>query len=97
MTKFGKTTLVTYDNFEQMLTFKHSLFGHFIQQANYIWYLGGALTGLPGYQISLGSCTKWPNSECLNVSIYSKLLCATSVVFPNCVTNYRSINVTKTY
>ena len=36
------------NNFEQMLTFKHSLFGHFIKEANKIWYLG-ALAGLPGY------------------------------------------------
>ena len=36
--------------------------------------------------MSLTSCGKWPNSECLKVSICSKLLCTTSVVFPNWVT-----------
>ena len=46
-----------------------------------LWYLRGALTGLPGYQISLASSAKWPNSTaCLKVST---LLYATNVVFPN--------------
>ena len=42
------------------LTFKYMylLFGHLLQEANGTRYLGGALTGLPGYQISLASCTK---------------------------------------
>ena len=36
VTQYGKTTLVAHNtwNFEQMLTFQHSLFGHFIQEAN---------------------------------------------------------------
>ena len=51
VTRFEKTHVMMHDNFEQTLTFKHSLFGHFIQQANTIWYKGGALTGLPRYKI----------------------------------------------
>ena len=47
-----------HNNFEQTIIFKHMLFGHFTQESNYIWYLGEALTGLPGYQISLASCAK---------------------------------------
>ena len=39
--------LVVHNNLEQTLSFKHSLFGHFIKDTNEIWYLGGALTGLP--------------------------------------------------
>ena len=77
VTQFGKTTLVAHNNFEQTLIFKHSLF---IQEANEIWYLGGALAAVPGYQISLASGVKWPNSECLKVRLCSKLICATSVV-----------------
>ena len=38
VTKFGKTTLVAHNNFEQTLTFKHSLFGNFAQEANEIGY-----------------------------------------------------------
>ena len=53
-----KTTLVVQNNFEQTLNFKHSLFGHFIHEVNKMWYLGGALTALPGYQIALTSCAK---------------------------------------
>ena len=44
VTKFGKTTIVVHNNFEQTLTFKHSLFGHFAQQANEIWYPGRSVT-----------------------------------------------------
>ena len=29
VTQFGKTTLVAHNDFKQMLTFKHSLYGHF--------------------------------------------------------------------
>ena len=46
-----------------MLIFNHLLFGHFVLEDNKIWYLEGALTGLPRYKISLASCSKWPNSE----------------------------------
>ena len=38
MTQFGKTTLAVHNKFEQMLTFKQSLFGHFAQEANEIWF-----------------------------------------------------------
>lgn len=41
-----------------------------------IWYLEGALSGLPGYQILSAFCEKWLNYEHLNVCICSKLLCA---------------------
>ena len=37
VTQFGKTTLVAYNNFEKMLTFKLLLFGHFAQKGNEIW------------------------------------------------------------
>ena len=56
-------------NFEQTLTFKCLLFGHYMQEANEIWSLEGALTGLLRYQISLASCTKWPNNVFLKLSI----------------------------
>ena len=39
------------NNFEVMLTFKLSLFGHFAQKANEIWYPGGPVNAPPGYQI----------------------------------------------
>ena len=77
-----KTTVVAHNNFEQTFTFQHLLFGHFIQEVNYIWYLGGALSHLPAYHISLVSCVKWPNSECLKVSICSKLSCENKCGFP---------------
>ena len=51
--------ILVHNNFEQMLTFKHLLFGHFAQEANEMCHLGGGLTGLPGYYISLASCAKW--------------------------------------
>ena len=51
MTQFGKTTLLVHNNFEQTLTFKHSLFGHFAQEANEIWYPGRPVNAPPRYQI----------------------------------------------
>ena len=64
-----------------MLTFKHSLFGYFAQEVNAIWYPGRAVNASPRYHILLTSCIKWPNSECLKLSVCSKLFCTTSVVF----------------
>ena len=55
VTQFGKTTLVEHNNFEQTLTFKHSLFGHFAQEINDIWYPGrlvNASPRSPRYQMS---------------------------------------------
>ena len=43
-----ETILVVHNSLaEQTLTFKHLLFGHFMQEANEIWCIGGALTGHP--------------------------------------------------
>ena len=54
---------------EQMLTctyFKHlhCTIWQFIQEANYLWYLGEALTGLPGYLISLAVQNDCIASKC---------------------------------
>ena len=38
-------------NFGQKSTFKCSLFIHFVQEANYIWYPGSATIAPPRYQI----------------------------------------------
>ena len=38
-----------------------------------MWYLKRLIIALPGYQISLTSCTKWKNIEELKKSILSKL------------------------
>ena len=46
-----------YNNFGQMLSLNNQ------KGANWIWYLGGALTGLYGYQTSLSSNAKWLNNE----------------------------------
>ena len=59
-------------NFELMLTSKHSLFSHCVQEANDIWYLGRSVNALPRYQIQFPSYIKWSNSECLKVRICLK-------------------------
>ena len=46
-----------------------------MKQTKFAMYKCRWSTVLPGYQISLVSCAKWPNSDCLKVSICSKLLC----------------------
>ena len=48
---------------------QHSLFGHFTQEANEIWYPGTAVNAPPRYKISI-----------VKVRV---LICTTSVVFPN--------------
>ena len=42
---------------DQMLTFNGLSFCHFVQEVNDIWYLRRLIIALPGYQISLTSCT----------------------------------------
>ena len=65
MTQFWKTTLVAQNNKH----FKHSLSGHYISEATEIWCPGRPVSAPLRFQISLASCAKWPNSECLKVSV----------------------------
>ena len=67
--------LVMSYNFDQTVIFLCSLFGHFVQRANKIWYLRRLILALHGYQISLTSCMKWWNSKWLKTSSWSKLFC----------------------
>ena len=46
-----ESTLVVYNNFEQMLIFNHSIFSHFVQNVNDIWYAGRQVNVPPRYQI----------------------------------------------
>ena len=45
VTQFGKTILVAYNNFEQII------FGHFAQEVNEIWYPGRPVNATPKYQL----------------------------------------------
>ena len=45
VTQFGKTILVAYNNFEQ------TIFGHFAQEVNEIWYPGRPVNVPPRYQL----------------------------------------------
>ena len=81
VTQFEATTFVAHNNIEQTLTFQHSLFTHFAQETNEIWYPGRPVNAPPKYQFTF--YIKWPNSKRWKVSICSKLLCATSLVFKN--------------
>ena len=39
------------NNYDQMLTSKHKVFWHILHtEGNRIWFLGGAIITLPGYQ-----------------------------------------------
>ena len=67
-----KRTFAMNNNSKQTLTFEYSLFGHFVQEVNLIWYLGEEVTDRPGYQISLASCSKWSNSKYFKVTAFSE-------------------------
>ena len=49
----SKRDIFLQNNFDQMLTFDHSSFHHFVQEVNEIWYLRRLILALPGYQMSL--------------------------------------------
>ena len=53
----------------QTLSFKSSVFGCCVQEANEISNLRNLISNLPGYIIALVSCTKYPNTKLLNASI----------------------------
>jgi len=51
VTGFSKRDLVPQNNIRQMLAYNRSLFGHFVKEANKIWYPGRAIIMLLRYQI----------------------------------------------
>ena len=54
-----------------------------------MWYLGGALTDLPGYQISLDCYEKWLNSEHFKCKHLFKIIMYHKCGFNNLDHKYR--------
>ena len=63
-------TFAMNNNFKQTLINEYSLFGHFVQKLNLIWYLGEEVTVCPGYQILLASFSKCPHYKYLKVTAF---------------------------
>ena len=90
MCDFQKGTFSPQNNFDQMFTFNHSSFHHFVQ------YLRSSIITLTGYQMSLTSCTKLGNGKRLKVSLGSKLFVGTFLPFQKLGhTLYINININK--
>lgn len=70
---------------QHIVLIKHLLFSHFVQKANEIWYPGRPADATLRYQIYFASSIRWVNSS-VRTGVSSKLLCAKTVVYSNCVT-----------